>query len=232
MPSSGPRESPESLLEEHKARWDSPDLPKGKAYDLYQNDVKRPLNKERFEEIYDQGYRFDPNTRRWKKPHQKARSRPDRGQMCPSLPKGPHSPRENIRTFKEEGGSFSRKEVIEKQNEIMNLRETSPMKAGVLYEDLVIQDYIGGNNVDNTFSRLGRRMDLGTGIEITIEGSKNGFSRNKLDQLWDDLADNKEVMLIVPKLCEEAKDELARLLAQARRHLDPNVSIFVRETLP
>jgi hypothetical protein len=75
-------------------------------------------------------------------------------------------------------------------------------------------------------------MDLGTGHEITIEGSHGPMGSGKLDQLWDDLADNRLVQLTVPKLSPEAEDQLSRLLAQARKVLGPDVKIFVRTTLP
>ena len=86
--------------------------------------------------------------------------------------------------------------------------------------------------MQNKFRREGRRMDIGTEHEVTIEGFKGELGKGKLDQLWDDLVDKGNVTLSVPKLSDQAKDQLARLLAQAREKMGPNVIIVVRETLP
>jgi hypothetical protein len=43
-------------------------------------------------------------------------------------------------------------------------------------------------------------MDLGTEGEITIEAWSSQLGNTKLDQLWDDLVDNGQVILTIPRL--------------------------------
>jgi hypothetical protein len=122
--------------------------------------------------------------------------------------------------------------AVAQQEEILDLAKTDPIRAGRQYEDLVARDFPGGTEVQNKFGRPGRRMDIGTEHEATIEGRADGFSQGKLDQLWDDLADKRSVLLTVPRLSEVARDQLARLLAQARTTFGPDVYISVRVTGP
>ena len=103
--------------------------------------------------------------------------------------------------------------------------------AGTDYQTLVARD-LGAEDVQEMFSREHRRMDVGTSHEVTLEGQFGGFSTNKLDQLWLDLRDNGQVMLTVPRLSDEAADQLARLAAQAADALQRPVLVIVRETAP
>ena len=154
---------------------------------------------------------------------------PARGQDRPPLPSGPQAPRGEINRFKE---PFRDQQLLKEQKEILELAKTNPQEAGRRYENLLARDIKGGEQVQNKFRREGRRMDIGTEHEVTIEGFKGELGKGKLDQLWDDLVDKGNVTLSVPKLSDQAKDQLARLLAQAREKMGPNVIIVVRETLP
>ena len=157
------------------------------------------------------------------------RSRPFRGQDRPALARGASAPRARLNRFSE---PLHVHQGMKRQDEILDLARTNPQEAGRQYERLVASDMQGGLEVENRFRRQGRRMDIGTEHEVTIEGMNGGFGTDKLDQLWDDLADKGNVTLTVPKLSSAAGDQLQRLLAQARAELDPNVIIVIRETLP
>ena len=157
------------------------------------------------------------------------RSKPERGQVRPPLPPGIDAARAEINSFQE---PFKDPTALRQQQEILELAKTDAMRAGRLYEDLVAGDFPGGKDVQNKFSRPGRRMDIGTEHEVTMEGGGGGFGPGKLDQLWDDLVDNRHAILTVPKLSAQARDELSRMLAQARQVIGPHVIIVVRETLP
>lgn len=157
------------------------------------------------------------------------RSSPQRGQERPRLPSGPNAPRARLNRFSE---PFREQAKLTEQDAIMRLARTDPKEAGRRYQELVVSDFPGGKDVQEKFRRQGRRMDMGTEHEITIEGVNGAFSTEKLNQLWDDLADKGNVTLTVPKLSAEAEDQLARLLAQARTEFGDSRIIVVRETLP
>lgn len=157
------------------------------------------------------------------------RSVPDRGQIRPPLPEGPNALEAPLNRFPE---PFRDPAQLQEQTEIMKLAESNPQAAGTLYENLVAGDFPGGRDVQGKFTRPGRIMDIGTEHEVTIEGRAQGFGKGKLDQLWDDIADNGHAIVTVPKLSPTAAGELSRLLAQARERLNPGAIIVVRETLP
>jgi hypothetical protein len=157
------------------------------------------------------------------------RSKPDRGQQRPHLPSGPSAARAELNSFRE---PFRDPVMLKEQEEIMELAKVDPKAAGRRYQDLVAGDFRGGRDVQEKFTRPGRRMDMGTEHEMTMEGVNGSFGTEKLNQLWDDLADKRNVTLTVPKLSDEARDQLARLLAQARAEFGPGRIIVVRETLP
>lgn len=155
--------------------------------------------------------------------------KPQRGQQRPKLPRGAKAARAPINKFKE---PFKDPQMLKQQQEIMELAKSNPQVAGNRYQNLVARDIQGGTQIQEKFRRPGRRMDIGTEHEVTIEGMAKEFSSSKLDQLWDDLVDKKNVTLTVPRLSNAAWDQLQRLLAQARQNIGPNVLIVVRETLP
>jgi WXG100 family type VII secretion target len=154
---------------------------------------------------------------------------PSKGQVRPPLPRGPNAPRAELNSFRE---PFRDPQMIRQQEEIMELAKTNPQAAGNAYEKLVARDFPGGPDVAEKFRRPGRVMDMGTEQEFTIAGREGTLGKEKLDQLWDDLADKGNVTLTVPRLSPTARDELARLLAQARDAYGDNRIIVVRETLP
>jgi hypothetical protein len=158
-----------------------------------------------------------------------ASSIPSKGQVRPPLPRGVNAPRAELNSFRE---PFSDPAMLRRQEEIMELAKTDPQAAGNAYEKLVARDFPGGPDVAEKFRRPGRVMDMGTEQEFTIAGRDRGLGKEKLDQLWDDLADKGNVTLTVPRLSPTARGELERLLAQAREAYGDNRIIVVRETLP
>ncbi|MGY1636020.1 hypothetical protein ACI78V_05110 [Geodermatophilus sp. SYSU D00742] len=157
------------------------------------------------------------------------RSHPSRGQERPALPSGPGAPRGRIVTFRE---GFADPKAAAAQQEILDLARADPKQAGRLYEELVAGDFQGGHAVRNAYSRPGRRMDIGTEHEATIEGRTGEFSAGKLDQLWDDLVDKGNATVTVPRLSPAARDQLERMAAQAKQLIKRSTVIVVRETLP
>lgn len=157
------------------------------------------------------------------------RKKPERGQKRPNLPRGTKAKRVSINNFKE---PFKDPEMLKEQQKILELSKSNPQAAGNQYQNLVARDHIGGTEVQEKFGREGRRMDMGTEQEFTIEGMYKGFSSYKLDQLWDDLMDKGNITLTVPSLSVMAKDQLQRLLAQAELETGRRMIIVVRETLP
>jgi len=157
------------------------------------------------------------------------RSRPDRGQVRPAPPSTRDAPRERIFAFRE---AMADPQMAAAQEEILELARTNPQEAGRRYEKLIAGDLPGGTDVENAFRRPGRRMDIGTEHEVTIEGRDGPFGENKLDQLWDDLVDKGNVTLTVPRLSDAARDQLERMAAQATQLIPRPTVIVVRETLP
>lgn len=135
------------------------------------------------------------------------------------------------------GGQFRRfseplrGEAAERQRQIVELAETNPQQAGREYQELIAED-LGAVDVQEMFDRPGRRPDIGTGHEVTIEGWRGSFGSGKLDQLWLDMRDRGNVLLTVPRLSDDALDQLRRLTAQANDAFDHDVLIVIRETLP
>jgi hypothetical protein len=157
------------------------------------------------------------------------RERPERGQLRPPIPRGTDAPRAELNRFRE---PFADPAMRQRQKDILDLAKSDPLEAGNQYGKLVAEDFPGGPEVAEAFTREGRRMDMGTEHEFTIEGRSGRFGSGKLDQLWDDLADKRNVTLTVPRLSPAAADQLERLLAQARQVMGPDRVIVVRETRP
>jgi hypothetical protein len=79
--------------------------------------------------------------------------------------------------------------------------------------------------------RDGRVPDVGR-IEITIEGMFGPLSEHKLQQLWLDLVDLREIRLVVPGLSPEATAQIRRLAYRAEEVLGERVAIHIMETAP
>ena len=107
----------------------------------------------------------------------------------------------------------------------------TPQQAGNRWQKLVAGD-LKGADVQEMFRRPGRRMDIGTGHEVTIEGWKGPFGSSKLDQFWLDLRDLGKIQVTVPRLSKQASSQLSRLGAQAETEFGREVLILVRQTLP
>ena len=124
------------------------------------------------------------------------------------------------------------------QKEILQQIDKDPASAtrlGNRYRDLIDQDLQPAAKPEVTpegFGRPGRRPDIGTEYEVTLEGVRKGFSQHKLDQIWKDLRDNGRTSITVPKLHKLAESQLRRLGAQAEHELGRKVLIIVRETNP
>jgi hypothetical protein len=56
------------------------------------------------------------------------------------------------------------------------------------------------------------------------------FGDDKLDLFWSDLMVHKQLLLTVPSVSAESRDQLIRLGAQAEEQLRGAVTIFIRET--
>ena len=121
--------------------------------------------------------------------------------------------------------------AAKRQQRILDLAETNPQQAGREYQELIAED-LGAVDVQEMFARPGRRPDIGTGHEVTIEGRTGSLSSKKLDQLWLDMRDRGNVLLTVPRLSGKANDQLRRLAAQANDTFDHDVLFVIRETLP
>jgi hypothetical protein len=115
-------------------------------------------------------------------------------------------------------------------DQAVTARGATRREAGAVYQNVIATDIRGGD-VQEVFSRPHRRMDVGTGHEVTLEGQHGGFSAAKLDQFWLDLRDLGQILLTVPRLSAAAADQLARLGGQAEAALGREVLIIVRETL-
>jgi hypothetical protein len=133
--------------------------------------------------------------------------------------------------------SFKSPKAAQAQLEIFNDIENGKILSttgGNRYERLVkpnlAKSFGGKTAAPKNFKRPGRTPDY-SAIEITIEGRSMGFSQHKLQQLWLDLVDLRQIKLVVPKLCTEAADQLRRLGAGAEL-LGIEVEILVVETLP
>jgi len=122
------------------------------------------------------------------------------------------------------------------QRRLLRRIETGEQKArdaGKEYQELVAEN-LGAPDLQEvrraTDGGAGRRMDVGTEHEVTLEGRDGPFSTGKLDQLWLDMRDHGRVQLTVPQLSDEAADQLRRLAAQAQGEFDRKIMVFVRET--
>ena len=130
------------------------------------------------------------------------------------------------RVFQE---GFLRPEQIAEQQRILTLARTNPQQAGREYQTLIAQN-LSAEELQEIYRRPGRRMDIGITHEVTIEGRNGPFGEGKLNQLWLDLMDTRQVFLTVPRLSDEAASQLGRLIAQAEEFLGEDVSFVVRET--
>ena len=148
----------------------------------------------------------------------------------PRMPTGAGAPRAPVRPFQERLHSPAAQARQQQIIDDVAAGRLSPQAAGREYERLVAQD-LRATDGQNRFGQPGRRWDVGSRHEITLEGMTGGFSTHKLNQFWFDFTRNGEVLLTVPRLSVQARDELARLLAQART-VRPDASLYVRETLP
>ena len=154
----------------------------------------------------------------------------------PPLPrKGPELPDSNFRVWKE---PLHDEQLAREQSQIMKQIENDPRQAtrlGNKYRDLVDKDLQPTSNpqrTPETFGRAGRRPDIGTEHEVTLEGSRGGFSSSKLDQIWKDLIEKGRTSVTVPRLSELAESQLRRLGMQAQQQLGKQVYIAVRQTAP
>jgi hypothetical protein len=119
-------------------------------------------------------------------------------------------------------------------NEIKN-DQAAATRLGNRYRDLIdldLQTVADPKRSPESFGRPGRRPDIGTSHEVTLEGMQEGFGGRKLDQLWRDLVQTQQIQLTVPHLSKEAIDQLRRLGAQAEAELGKTVRIYVRQTAP
>jgi hypothetical protein len=159
-----------------------------------------------------------------------AGARSPRLRARPRMPTGAGAPRVPVRPFQE---PLHNPTAHARQQQILadvQAGRLDPKAAGREYERLVAED-LRATEGANRFGIPGRRWDVGTRHEITIEGTSGPFTTHKLNQMWTDLTRNGEVLLTVPRLSPEASDQMARLLAQART-VRPDASVHVRETLP
>jgi hypothetical protein len=145
----------------------------------------------------------------------------------PPLPRGQAPSFSRLNRFSE---SFHSSKTIQEQKRILKLAEADPQKAGREYQALVAED-LDAVELQEIFSRPGRRSDIGPYHEVTIEGRREGFSSKKLDQLWNDLEHNGKILLTVPKLSQAADAQLRKLGVTAEKKFGKNVLIVVRETL-
>lgn len=76
--------------------------------------------------------------------------------------------------------------------------------------------------------------DVGTNLEITLEGSKGDFSRRKREQFKKYLRTPKGVLaLFVPCLCKKAEDRLKEIRNEVQRERNQKeIKVFVYETDP
>jgi hypothetical protein len=130
------------------------------------------------------------------------------------------------RVFQE---GFLRPEQIAEQQRILTLAQTNPQRAGREYQTLIAKN-LSAEELQEIYRRPGRRMDIGITHEVTIEGRNGPFGEGKLNQLWLDLMDTRQVYLTVPRLSDEAASQLGRLIAQAEEFLSEDVLVVVRET--
>jgi Domain of unknown function (DUF4157) len=144
----------------------------------------------------------------------------------PSLPRGKFVSRLGVRKFSEPLKGVAAK----RQQQILQLARQDPSKAGIEYQKLIAED-LRAAEVQEKFSRPGRRMDIGTEHEVTIEGWKGVFGTHKLNQFWLDMRDKGTVLLTIPKISDKAKDQLERLGAQAEEIFNKSILIVIRETL-
>jgi hypothetical protein len=158
----------------------------------------------------------------------KALTRPrlPRGQGAARLPVGTLGQPGRFRAFTE---SFSGK-AANRQRQILELAKSNPQQAGQKFQQLVAEN-LRASDLQEKFRRPGRRMDVGTHHEVTIEGWRGRFGSHKLNQFWSDLRDNGQIMLTVPRLSNAAKDQLLRLGSQAEKEFGREILIIVRETL-
>jgi hypothetical protein len=130
------------------------------------------------------------------------------------------------RVFQE---GFRRPDQIAEQQRILTLAQTNPQQAGRQYQTLIAKN-LNAEKLQEIYRRPGRRMDIGVSHEVTIEGRNGPFGEGKLNQLWLDLMDTRQVVLTVPRLSDEAASQLGRLIAQAEEFLGEDVLVIVRET--
>jgi hypothetical protein len=135
-------------------------------------------------------------------------------------------PPSRFRTWEE---GFHNDVDLAEYDRIMELARSDPQRAGRDYQRLAAGD-LGASELQEFSRRPGRRMDIGPGNEVTIEGRDHGFGKGKLNQLWLDLMDLKQIKLTVPRLSEEARTQLGRLGGQAEEVLHEEVMIFVQQT--
>jgi hypothetical protein len=130
------------------------------------------------------------------------------------------------------------KSLAKAESKILAEIKKNPKSAtglGNKYRDLVdfdLQPVAKPKRTPEIFGRPGRRPDIGTEHEVTLEGVRKGFSGSKLDQIWRDLVEKGRATITVPELHPQAASQLRRLGAQAQRQLGKDVLILVRQTAP
>jgi hypothetical protein len=104
------------------------------------------------------------------------------------------------------------------QRRILHLALVDPARAELDYQDLVAAEPENRPAVANGVNR------------VTTEGMFSPFGDDKLDLFWSDLMVHKQLLLTVPSVSAESRDQLLRLGAQAEEQLRGAVTIFIRET--
>ena len=146
----------------------------------------------------------------------------------PPLPRGKAPYFSGFRRFSE---GFHRPDHVAEQKRILELAREAPQQAGREYQQLVAAD-LNAVDVQEFSKREGRRIDIGTNHEVTIEGHHKAFGTHKLDQLWNDLEHEGIVLLTVPRLSPVAAAQLHKLGIQAEKQFGKRMLILIRETLP
>jgi hypothetical protein len=104
------------------------------------------------------------------------------------------------------------------QRRILHLALVDPARAELDYQDLVAAEPEKHPAVTNGVN------------QVTAAGMFSAFSDDKLDLFWADLMEHNQLLLTVPSVSAESRDQLLRLGAQAEEQLRRQVTIFIRET--
>lgn len=148
----------------------------------------------------------------------------------PELPRGRWAARLGSRELRVPEPAPVARRLRAEHDQILALHATDPLEAGRRYQDLIARD-LRGEEVQE-ISRPLRRTDIGPLQEVALEGWRGPLGTRKLDQLWLDLRDNGIAILHVPRLSPAARDQLARLGAQARDVFGIDARIIVRQSVP